>query len=223
MMGALKESVEALGFNVDFDGIELRKPFLLPSAFFAKEHHELSPEEYHVDTFSYDDEMAGERLAFKGYQFNQRYSMAPSEISGVAVRIKNTAIGGIRAGFLDYPAPEKLFFQQSMGEIYVDEGLEDAMNVDRATFRVGHPHYSFLQAYLHRRLAILFRESRGWYVRRRKADELALQAVVLSQLEELFGSPFALRSVGRRAPDPVELDIADGIATIFRAHDVYKG
>lgn len=219
----IKAAVSGLQFAVDFDGVELRKPFLLPSAYFPKAGREIGEDEYHVDFFEFDENVAGERLAYKGYLYNQRFSIAPGELHGVAIRIKNTSIGGMRQDFLEYPAPEKLFFQQSMGEVYVEEGLEDAMNIDRATFRIGHPHYSALQDFLHRRLARLFRESRGRYVRRRKAQDVALQDVVLAQLRELFGTPFNLRTSGRTAAVPVELDTPDGTATVYRGHEAFRG
>lgn len=218
----IKAGVSSLNFAVDFDGVELRKPLLVPSAYFVKPGQRVGDDEYHVDVFEFDGEVAGERLAFKGYLYNQRYSIAPGEFHGVAVRIKNTSIGGMRHDFLEYPAPEKLFFQQSMGEVYVEEGLEDAMNIDRATFRIGHAHYTALQDFLHRRLARLFRESRGRYVRRRKAQEVALQDVVLAQLQELFGIRFELKASARAAAAPVELDTVHGTATVYRGNQAFR-
>lgn len=222
MIDRLKESVEELHFSVDFDGIDLKKPFLLPSAYFPTGQRELSADEYHVEIFEHDEVVSGQRLSFRGYLYNQRYSITPSEFRGIVVRIKNTAIGGMKADFLEYPAPEKLFFQQSMGEIYIEEGLEDAMNIDRATFRIGHPHYTFLQQYLHHKLARLFKESRQRYVRRRKVQEIALQAVVLSQLQELFGRPFEIRASDRPTSAPVDLNTDRGVATVYRRHGVFR-
>lgn len=218
----LKDSVADLKFTLDFDGIELKKPILLPSAHFADPSRAIQDDEYYIDTFEFDKIVGGERLAFKGYLYNQRYSISPGELHGIAVRIKNTSIGGLRQDFLEYPAPEKLFFQQSMGEVYVEDGLEDAMNIDRATFRIGHPHYSALQEFIHRELAKLFRESRGRYVRRRRAQEVTLQDVVLNQLHELFGVDFVLSSSSRAAEIPVALDTVVGTATVYRSHKVFS-
>jgi len=218
----IKESVAGLRFAVDFDGVELRKPLLLPSVHSPSDRREVAPGEFFVVTFRETVENGAGPLSFRGYLYNQRYSIAPAEFHGINIRVKNTSIGGFDPEFLEYPKHEKLFFQQTMGEIYVDEGLEDAMNIDRATFRIGHAHYSYLQDFLHAKLATLFRESRNRYVRRQRADELSDRDFVLTRLGELWGKPFGLTFSARPSGHPIDIDIESGTATVFRHHPVFQ-
>ena len=198
------------------------KPLLLPSVHSPSDHREVALGEFFVVTFRETVENDVGPLSFRGYLYNQRYSIAPAEFHGINIRVKNTSIGGFDPEFLEYPKHEKLFFQQTMGEIYVDEGLEDAMNIDRATFRIGHAHYSYLQDFLHGKLATLFRESRNRYVRRQRADELSDRDFVLTRLGELWGKAFGLTFSARPSGHPIDIDIESGTATVFPHHPVFQ-
>ncbi|MFI5151323.1 MAG: hypothetical protein ACHQRM_16450 [Bacteroidia bacterium] len=79
--------------------------------------------------------------------------MIPRELNGIAIRIKNIPIAerfGFDGTFLRYPIhTDQIFRNWISGEIYVEKGLEDAMNIDRKSFRVTHPDYIALQNFLH--------------------------------------------------------------------------
>lgn len=65
------------------------------------------------------------------------------------VRIKNVAIGQYDRNFLDYPINEGPRIGWVSGEISIDGGLEDALNIDRDSFNETHPHYLAVQKIVH--------------------------------------------------------------------------
>jgi len=114
--------------------------------------------ESHIASFQLDERVAGERLKVSGYLHVQNEAIKPTERRGVLVRIRDVGIGGYDRGFLDYDrASEGPRAHWISGELYAEEGLEGALNVDRDSFNEMHPHYLCLQDRLHEALHPLFR------------------------------------------------------------------
>jgi len=47
-----------------------------------------------------------------------------------------------------YPG-DKLYMAWTYGEVYAVDGLEDAMNINRSSFKPNHPHIGALRDFLH--------------------------------------------------------------------------
>ena len=75
--------------------------------------------------------------------------LKPDELRGILIRIKNVGIGYYDQSMLDYRFNEGPRSRWLTGEIYVDEGLEDALNVDRDSFNRFHPEFRALQSHVH--------------------------------------------------------------------------
>lgn len=145
-LSEIKSSLESYNFRIVVNDIELVKPIRFPM---AKEIAE-SPEKYAIHPMKESIETSEGRLSFKGYTYSQHGMINPKEYIGILIRIKNVAIGGIDRAFLQYPSgTNQLFRNWIFGEIYVDEGLEDAMNINRNKFKVTHPDYIALRDWLH--------------------------------------------------------------------------
>lgn len=140
----LKKEVADLNFKVSFDGLDLMKPILLPARGTA-------PEEF--DVFWFDEKLTAEdgtELKVKGYFYNQRGGIPVENWRGLVVRIKNTAVGGPDTSFMSYAIPgDKLYLAWTYGEVYAIEGLEDAMNINRSSFKQNHPHYRALREFVY--------------------------------------------------------------------------
>ena len=137
--------IKDYNFKVIADGYELRRPIKLPTS------EDLAEEEKDYKIYphiSCDKKLDGSRLRFTGYIFHQRKRILPVELQGILIRIKGVAIGSYDRTFLHYPKAEGPMFNQISGEIYVEEGLEEALNIDRNSFNETHQHYLFLQKYL---------------------------------------------------------------------------
>jgi len=140
----IKENVSKLNFKVKMDGMELRKPYLFPTLnkLYDKDGYDVLP---FTDSVLASN---GNRVSYTGYMYSQDGGILVEDWRGLVVRIRNTSIGILDPTFLSYPHEgDSLYYKWTFGEIYVTEGLEDAMNVDRATFKTGDPeYYEFIQS-----------------------------------------------------------------------------
>jgi len=131
-------------FQLFVDGIELFRPQLFPN---TKSFNYFSPDPK-LYLIHYDKFLAGRRLKFNGYIYSQQPRIHPEEFKGVHIRIRDVGIGKYDRSWLGYPFDEGIKFGQITGEIYVDDGLEPALNIDRDSFRETDVHYQAMRAYI---------------------------------------------------------------------------
>lgn len=137
--------LEEYNFKVIVDGYEIRKPIQFPTS------EDLQKEEADYKTYphiSFNKQVGETRLRFNGYIFHQRKRILPAELQGILIRIKGVAVGTYDRTFLHYPKAEGPMFNQISSEINVEEGLEEALNIDRNSFNETHQHYLSLQEFL---------------------------------------------------------------------------
>ena len=129
-------------FKVLVDGLQLFKPVYLHGNPGGYTTRAIAPE----STTIY-----GKPLQFHGYLLVQEgKQLLPDELRGILVRIKNVGIGYYDPSMLDYRFNEGPRAKWLTGEIYVDQGLEDALNIDRDSFNRFHPQFRFLQSNVHK-------------------------------------------------------------------------
>ncbi len=131
-------------FQVIVDGIELFRPQLFPN---TKAFNYSSPDPK-LYLLNYDRKVAGRQLRFSGYIYCQQPRIHPEEFKGVHIRIRQVGIGRYDKSWLGYPFDEGIKFGQVTGEIYVEDGLEPALNIDRDSFRETDVHYQAMRAYV---------------------------------------------------------------------------
>jgi hypothetical protein len=138
-------------FRVIFDGIELKRHIQLPT------DRETIPKLYFLQ---FNEEVFDSQLRFEGYLFAQiPKAIRPFELNGVQIRVRNVGIGGYDPTFLSYSEQiETIRSRWVSGELFVDEGLESALNIDRDSFNEHDEHYKTLQSVLHQVLAKVFNE-----------------------------------------------------------------
>jgi len=131
-------------FKVFIDGFEIFKPILFPTEKLTKENidYKIYP---HI---SFKEKVDNSELSFSGYIFHQRKKIQPEKLQGLLIRIKGVAIGNYDRTFLHYPKAEGPMFSQISGEIFVENGLEEALNIDRNSFNETHSHFLELQKFL---------------------------------------------------------------------------
>lgn len=144
----IKNNVSSLKFKVFFDNMELRKPYLLPTL------NKLEDGNYTILPFSAERLASnGNVVKYSGYMYSQDGGILVDDWRGLIVRIKNTSIGIVQHDFLGYPYEgDSLYYKWTFGEIYVEDGLDDAMNIDRATFKTADPEYFAFIDSLHTKL-----------------------------------------------------------------------
>ena len=144
-------------FSVTLDGIALRRPIRLqcdlvkasrvgaPVMIAAKQENPFSSENL---------ERAGGRLSFEAYLY-WNSQIVPKETAGVLVRIPEASGTLFDPTFLNYRISEQTRLRQITAEIFVHEGLDSAINIDRESFNYSHPHFLYIQRWLHRALRLL--------------------------------------------------------------------
>lgn len=149
-VSSIVSEVENLNFKVFFDGTEIRKPIV----FSPKEKNEKSL----IEKFEFE----GTHVSANGYFYAQDTGIKPQELQGILTRIRNASIGKYDSGFLGFsPSTNPLLQSWISGELYVDDRLEDAMNIDRKTLRITHPSYVELQKEIHSHVDKLLKRVRS--------------------------------------------------------------
>jgi len=115
--------------------------------------------EYALYELKYFNKLVGGRpLRISGYMFNQTGRLYPRDIQGVLVRIKHVAIGSYDNSLMYYPRAEGPRFSMVSMEIFVEQGFEDSLNIDRDSFNGLDPHYMRVQAFIHSMMETIFPE-----------------------------------------------------------------
>ena len=152
----------SLPFHVRVDGIELLRPIELPIELRRKSR--VSAPMMLVartDRAFQAPELnrAGGQLSFEAYLY-WNSQIIPKETSGVLIRVREASGTLFDSSFLDYRISEQNRLSQITAEIFVHEGLDGAINIDRESFNYSHPHYLFLQKWLHRALRLLINRNK---------------------------------------------------------------
>lgn len=100
------------------------------------------------DLSSVAEEFRGGPLSFEAYIYWSP-KVVPKDHNGVLVRIKGASGTLFDRTFLGYQVAENTRLKQLTAEIYVKEGLEGALNIDRESFNYANIHYQFLSRWLH--------------------------------------------------------------------------
>ena len=90
----------------------------------------------------------GSTLAFEGYLF-WTPKVIPTEHIGILIRIGDSNGTLFDETFMKYQVSEQTRLKQVTAEIYVHDGLDAALNIDRESFNYAHPHYQVLTRWVH--------------------------------------------------------------------------
>lgn len=132
-------------FRVIVDGVEIRKPVFVDSENPGGYTRLIIPRTM--------QKVMSRALTYSGYLFVQEgKQLRPAELRGVMVRIADVGVGLYDPSFLDYRINEGPRSRWVTGELFVEEGLEDALNVDRDSFNRYAPEFQALQRAFHQHL-----------------------------------------------------------------------
>ena len=144
----LHHSLAAYQFEVVVDGLSLRKPNQYPLASPKREREERTSGK--LFPVSENVKVYGNFLKLSGYIYLQNSgAVEPMELRGLLVRIRNIAIGTYDPTLFELPQIPSPRFNWLSGEIYVEDGLELALNIDRDSFNEIHPHFVKLKEIIH--------------------------------------------------------------------------
>lgn len=144
------------------------------------------------------DVTGGSQLSFEAYFFWSP-KVVPKENNGIIIRIANASGSLFDDTFMHYEVSEQTRLRQITAEIFVIDGLDAALNIDRESFNYAHPHYQFLTRWVHRALRQVTNKHKELG---RAAREQRLLAEATTQVEVISTIvQDALHQLGERAPD----------------------
>ena len=176
----LKDKAKKFKFHLWYDGIQVRKPILLPTPKVRRTYVDELDLDAEVDVKVFPIDIAGKSVNGKevqatGYLFFQPNRIAPAEIRGLYPRLHGIGIGGNydKSGLLLQLKAENPIFRVSMsGELYIESGLVDSLNLDRSGFMEVDPEFKFLDDQVFKKLSSgpdsIISEARKTSVKRRR-------------------------------------------------------
>ncbi|MEL3922109.1 ATP-binding protein [Aeromonas enteropelogenes] len=147
----LRDKYNDIDFNVVIDGLTLYRPIKftdLPKSGGVVNKPILFIGSYAPNLSSSDIRDSGGRLAFDAYIL-WTPKVIPKEHNGVLVRINNASGIMFDETFMKHQVAEHTIKSQLTIEIFVHEGLDSALNIDRESFNIAHPHYQIVMRWLH--------------------------------------------------------------------------
>jgi hypothetical protein len=138
-------------FEVIVDGVELFRPMLyrdLPKTKTAVKTPLLFVGRDIQKFEKKPSQLSGGPLAFEAYLFWSP-RIIPKQHQGVILRVGNASGALFDRTFMGYQISEQTRTRQITAEIFVLEGLDEAINIDRESFNYAHPHYQYILKWLH--------------------------------------------------------------------------
>jgi hypothetical protein len=127
----IKQRLENYNFHVYVNDVEIFKPILFPH---TSDLPLPGKEPYKVYEKEFDLEFNNRRIIAKCYYYHQDVRILPYELRGLLLRVKNVAIGTYENSFSKIASESPVVLHQLTGELYVDEGFDSALNIDRNSF-----------------------------------------------------------------------------------------
>ena len=146
-------SAAAVGsdFTVLVDDLRLARPLVftdLPETSHAVKKPILAVGRCREQFDGVPPEFTGGPLEFEAYLM-WAPKIAPTEHQGVLIRVHGSSGTLFDPTFLRYQVSEQTRLRQISCEIFVSEGLEAALNIDRESFNYAHPHVVYITKWLH--------------------------------------------------------------------------
>jgi hypothetical protein len=129
-------------------------------------------------------EFSAGTLEFEAYLF-WTPKVAPTEHQGSLIRIHGSSGTLFDPTFMRYQVSEQTRLRQITCEIFVHEGLDGALNIDRESFNHAHPHAVYITKWLHSALRQLATTQKRLASEARDAARNANREAVLSEIQQV--------------------------------------
>lgn len=210
VLGLLDPADSAGQFDVYFDNLKLARPLKfknlpttsnalkMPLVFFGKCREVFS---------KVPKELSGGPLAFEAYLF-WTPKIAPTEHQGSLIRIHGSSGTLFDPGFMRYQVAELTRLRQITCEIFVSEGLDSALNIDRESFNNAHPHSVYITKWLHEALRQLATAQKklASEIRAQSRDES--KGIVVSEIQRVANDVWSQES-GDSTSSPPAIELSD--------------
>lgn len=224
------DSVSGERFRVFIDSVELKRPIryrFIPAGEKSLNRTLLFVGKYHPDLKKISEDRRGGGLEMEGYIFwNGR--IIPKENNGVLIRIRGSSGAKFDQTFFKYQVSELTRLRQLTSELYIQKGLDAALNIDRESFNFSHPHVQLVALWLQRGIRQLTNKHKDITARERKQRSVDASTAAGSVLNNFVDNLWTLRQSDEPLPE-VAIDSSElveearkrgGIA--FRENSLYK-
>lgn len=152
IMGLTAGNNDPVGlFEIFVDGVKLKRPVRFPEELMGSKTLErpllfVGSASTNFDNIA--EERTGGALSFEAY-FYWNSKIIPKESIGALIRVNGASGTLFDPEFLAYQVSEQTRKKQITCEIFVTQGLDGAMNIDRESYNTSHPHFLFIQKWVH--------------------------------------------------------------------------
>ncbi|MFN9528349.1 MAG: ATP-binding protein [Pseudomonadaceae bacterium] len=142
------------GFLLLVDGVELKRPVILPDVLQgARKKVRVKRPMLFVGKVvtslgKVAADLGGGDLEFEAY-FYWNSLITPKQNRGVLIRINNASGVLYDDRFMEYQISELNRLSQITAEVFITKGLDPALNIDRESFNISHPHYQYVTKWVH--------------------------------------------------------------------------
>ncbi len=140
-----------IDFNVIVDGVKLFRPIKfkdLPKSGAAVKDPILFIGSFSPDLSALQAQDSGGALSFDAYIL-WAPKIIPKDHNGSLIRVNNSSGTLFDETFMKHQVAEHTIKSQLTIEIFVNKGLDSALNIDRESFNISHPHYQIIMKWLH--------------------------------------------------------------------------
>ncbi len=138
-------------FNVFVDGIKLFRPIKyteLPESKAVVKKPIMFVGKYKPNLSTLEVTESGGDLEFEAYILWSP-KVSPRDHNGSLIRIHDSSGIMFDETFMKHQVAEHTIKSQLTAEIFVNKGLDSALNIDRESFNIAHPHYQIVMRWLH--------------------------------------------------------------------------
>ena len=138
-------------FTIEFDGVQLARPIVFrdqPKTSTAVKTPILSVGHCRETFKGKPGELSGGPLEFEAYLL-WTPKVVPTQHQGVVIRVGNASGTLFDRTFMGYQISEQTRLRRITAEIFIREGFDGAINLDRENYNYAHPHYRFIVRWLH--------------------------------------------------------------------------
>ena len=164
-------------------------------------------------------ELTGGTLAFEAYLF-WTPKIAPTEHRGALVRIHGSSGTLFDSTFLRYQTAEIVRMNQIFCEIFVNQGLDSALNIDRESFNAAHPHSVYITKWLHSALRQLASAQKKLANEIREKNRGDHKEVVVSKIQRV-AVDFWAKEAGDPDSKPPGIEILNSESNSKKQNDSY--
>lgn len=164
-------------------------------------------------------ELSGGPLSFEAYLL-WTPKVAPTEHRGALIRIHGSSGTLFDPSFMRYQVSELTRLRQIVCEIFVHEGLEGALNIDRESFNNAHPHAVYITKWLHSALRQLATTQKRLASEARHEAQSAVQRGSLSNINRIAADTWT-EETGDSASEPPEVELNESGKRAGKGKETY--